>query len=575
MVPLAQTWSPSGARTSPRPRRAAPRPSGPAGRRPTAEHRHRRRGHRSRSRGCVRRRRRLAEQVGDLRLADPGQAQGAAEQAAAEAPPASSGRACSNHIGRISRGGPGSRTTTRPSGRPTHQPGAVPFGLGSGRALGISQACLRLISGKGRSAPGPQAAQPGLQARVHGRLLAHDEGDRLAGQVIRRRAEAAGRDDQVCPPEGCPERAGDGPEAIGQDVDPGDPDACFGQAAGDLAAVRVARIADGQLGPDGQQLGRAQRAGDAGRWGHGRSVAQRAGPAADDGEPGPSRSDRGRCGAVSFGDPIRPIVPEIRSWTIPSPSRTSPAPARRTTQARRRRTRLAPGRPRRSPPARGVRLPAQIRPARARPPAPSRPTQRRLPARTPPAPRPSVRPARRARPQRGVPSDDRRRDPDRPGAPRPGPGRARLDPRRRQALRQPGRRRGRPGRLRPDPLLGRLHPVPRRVAVRVDRLGRPAGHRARDRWGGPAHRGGPVRALGRARGPVHPVVRLGVLVAVVLGLDLLHKAFSAIGDSLLPTVDPANRPLVVGVLIGAGAGAIWASCWAWSAGAASRPCSAW
>jgi hypothetical protein len=49
---------------------------------------------------------------------------------------------------------------------------------------------------------------------------------------------------------------------------------------------------------------------------------------------------------------------------------------------------------------------------------------------------------------------------------------------------------------------------------------------------------------------------LGVLVAVVLGLDLFHKAFSAIGDSLLPTVDPANRPLVVGVLIGAVAGAI-------------------
>lgn len=49
---------------------------------------------------------------------------------------------------------------------------------------------------------------------------------------------------------------------------------------------------------------------------------------------------------------------------------------------------------------------------------------------------------------------------------------------------------------------------------------------------------------------------LGLLVFVVLGLDLFHRAFGAIGDSVLPTVDPANRPLVVGVLVGAAAGAI-------------------
>ena len=60
----------------------------------------------------------------------------------------SRGRASSCHIARISRGGPGSVTTTRPSGARTSQPGAVPFGFGSASADGIRQACLRLTSGK-------------------------------------------------------------------------------------------------------------------------------------------------------------------------------------------------------------------------------------------------------------------------------------------------------------------------------------------------------------------------------------------------------------------------------------------
>jgi hypothetical protein len=60
------------------------------------------------------------------------------------------GSATSAHIGRISRGGPGSATTTRPSGRVTNQPGAVPFGFGSAVADGMSHACFRLISGNRR-----------------------------------------------------------------------------------------------------------------------------------------------------------------------------------------------------------------------------------------------------------------------------------------------------------------------------------------------------------------------------------------------------------------------------------------
>ena len=109
----------------------------------------------------------------------------------------SRGTASSAHIGRISRGGPGSATMTRPSGRPTNQPGAVPFGLGSDTADPISHACLRLSSGKGmsrrRHSSRSHASRSGSR---FGRLIA-DGGDRLAGQVVRRRTEAAGRDDQV------------------------------------------------------------------------------------------------------------------------------------------------------------------------------------------------------------------------------------------------------------------------------------------------------------------------------------------------------------------------------------------
>ena len=63
------------------------------------------------------------------------------------------GSTCSRHMRCISRGGPGSATSS--FGEPprvvcTNQPGAVPTGLGRALALGISHACLRLISGMAR-----------------------------------------------------------------------------------------------------------------------------------------------------------------------------------------------------------------------------------------------------------------------------------------------------------------------------------------------------------------------------------------------------------------------------------------
>lgn len=46
-------------------------------------------------------------------------------------------------------------------------------------------------------------------------------------------------------------------------------------------------------------------------------------------------------------------------------------------------------------------------------------------------------------------------------------------------------------------------------------------------------------------------VLVGALVAVVLGLDAPNRLYTLIGDNLLPTLDPAWRPLLVGVVVGA------------------------
>ena len=79
------------------------------------------------------------------------------------------GRTWSLHIGRISRGGPGRATMTPPSGRSTHQPGAVPFGFGRAIADGQQPGLLEVHLGEGHPAPGPQRAQPRLQLRVDDR----------------------------------------------------------------------------------------------------------------------------------------------------------------------------------------------------------------------------------------------------------------------------------------------------------------------------------------------------------------------------------------------------------------------
>jgi len=49
---------------------------------------------------------------------------------------------------------------------------------------------------------------------------------------------------------------------------------------------------------------------------------------------------------------------------------------------------------------------------------------------------------------------------------------------------------------------------------------------------------------------------IGIIVAVLLVLDLPHRAFTSLGASVVPSVDPGPRPLVVGLAIGALIGAI-------------------
>ena len=110
------------------------------------------------------------------------------------------GSTSSRHIGRISRGGPGSATMTRPSGAVDPPAGCRAVRVGAARRpTGCSQACLRLISGKGIPRRVPQLAQPASRAPGRRPASRRSRRDRLAGEVVRRRAQAAGRDDEVGP----------------------------------------------------------------------------------------------------------------------------------------------------------------------------------------------------------------------------------------------------------------------------------------------------------------------------------------------------------------------------------------
>ena len=114
---------------------------------------------------------------------------------------------------------------------------------------------MRLISANGMPAPVPQAAEPGLEGRIDGRRLGPDRRDRLAGEVVGRRTEATGRHDEVDPAERDPEGVLDRCPAIGHGRQAADLDAGRHQRPGQLARVRVAGLAAGDLGADREDLG--------------------------------------------------------------------------------------------------------------------------------------------------------------------------------------------------------------------------------------------------------------------------------------------------------------------------------
>ena len=163
-----------------------------------------------------------------------------------------------------------------PSGR-----GAARVGDGAGR--GNDPALLDVALRHRVAALLEERAQGGLEVGVDARLLVEDRADRFARQVVLRRAEAAGADDDV----GALARAADG---LGQSIevvaDDGlevDVDAERRQPGRDEGGVGIDDLAEQDLGADGEYLGL-----------HGRSVT--GGWRKDDLTPGPFPVREGELG---------------------------------------------------------------------------------------------------------------------------------------------------------------------------------------------------------------------------------------------------------------------------------------
>ena len=163
------------------------------------------------------------------------------------------------HIGRISRGGPGSVTITRAIGPVDPPAGRGAVGVREHRARRQHPGLLEVGLRERLAAARPQSAQPLERRLIHDRLLAAGLRDRLAGQVVRRRTEATRGDDDVGTAECGAQRVHDRGEVVGEVRDADDPDAQAHERAGQLAAVGVGRLADRQLGPDREQLRRDDR----------------------------------------------------------------------------------------------------------------------------------------------------------------------------------------------------------------------------------------------------------------------------------------------------------------------------
>src|SRR3972149_6242091 len=131
-----------------------------------------------------------------------------------------------------SGGGPGMATMMPPSFS-THQPGAVPRGLGIGRAEGISIACLTLRSGKLK----PRAA-----------------GVPRGGGVAPGGPDPAGDQDEVGALVGAAYRLGQTLEVIADGGDVVEVDAHRRQVGGEVPRIGVEYLAEQDLGAHGDDL---------------------------------------------------------------------------------------------------------------------------------------------------------------------------------------------------------------------------------------------------------------------------------------------------------------------------------
>ena len=238
----------------PRPRRrasrAAPRRIGPRGD-PDVDRLLPRVGRHDRVGGAQQR---LAQALGDLRLADPRQPERA--HLGLDADPAR-GQPRQHlvgphrpHLARRPREGD-DHAPVGPGDQPARR---RPVGVGQDRRRRDRPRLLAVDLRERLAPPRPELSQPCERRLVLDRRLAAGLGDGLAGEVVRGGAEAAGGDDEVRARERRPEGVDDDGQVVGEVRDPQDGHALRDERSGELAAVGVGRLADGELGADGQEL---------------------------------------------------------------------------------------------------------------------------------------------------------------------------------------------------------------------------------------------------------------------------------------------------------------------------------
>ena len=144
--------------------------------------------------------------------------------------------------------------TMMPSSFSTHQPGAVPAGLGTISPEGMMVACLRLRFRHVDATAGEEAAQVGFGVGVDAGGLADGGGDGVTGDVVFGGAEAAGAEDEVGALQGGLHEFAEARLVIADLVHVVEVDAERGQALGDVVGVGVLDVGEEDFGADGDDL---------------------------------------------------------------------------------------------------------------------------------------------------------------------------------------------------------------------------------------------------------------------------------------------------------------------------------